>query len=354
MLNNKPVIGITIGDINGIGPEIIINTLSDDRIYNFCTPVIYGSTRVFSYYKKLIDNHKFKYCKLKDWNSLNEKQTNIISIINEEPDIQPGVSDEKNGKYALDALNEALKDWKNGKIDALVTAPLNKNLVAKVSDKKFTGHTEYIADFAQSSDSLMILFTDTLRVGLVTNHMPVSEVSNKLTVELIAHKIEQLNNTLVQDFNINKPKIAVLALNPHAGDNGLLGSEELDIIEPAISQSNRKGIVAVGPFPADGLFGSAKYKAFDAVLAMYHDQGLAPFKALTFDEGVNFTAGINVVRTSPDHGTAYDLAGKNEASESSMRAAIFAAIDIYKNRKDYQELIKNQLQKGSVKREKER
>lgn len=354
MLNNKPVIGITIGDINGIGPEIIIKTLSDDRIYNFCVPVVYGSTRVLSHYKKILDNNKFKYSTLKDWKQLNEKQTNIVSIIKDEPEIKEGKADDKSGKYALDAIDAALKDWKEGKIDAIVTAPINKNLVAKVSDKKFTGHTEYITEFTKSKDSMMILHTDSLRVGLVTNHLPVNEVAGKLSLELVAQKIEELNNALVQDFNINKPKIAVLALNPHAGDNGLLGSEELDIIEPAISQCGRKGIIAVGPFSADGLFGSGKYKAFDAVLAMYHDQGLAPFKALTFDEGVNFTAGIPLVRTSPDHGTAYDIAGKNEANETSMRHAIFAAIDAFKYRKDYQELTENKLQKNNVKREKEK
>lgn len=354
MLNNKPVIGITIGDINGIGPEIIIKALSDDRIYNFCIPVVYGSTRVLSYYKKILDNSKFKYSNLKDWKQINEKQTNIISIIKDEPEISPGETNDKNGKYSLDAIDAALSDWKAGKIDAIVTAPINKNLVAKVADKKFTGHTEYITEFTNNKESMMILHTNSLRVGLVTNHLPVSEVASKLNLELVAKKIEQLNKTLIEDFNINKPKIAVLSLNPHAGENGLLGSEELDIIEPAISQSNRKGILAIGPFPADGLFGSGKYKAFDAVLAMYHDQGLAPFKALTFDEGVNFTAGIPLVRTSPDHGTAYDLAGKNEASETSMRAAIFAAIDAISNRLEYQEMAKNKIQKSEIKREKEK
>lgn len=342
-MQNKPKIGITIGDINGIGPEIIIKLLSNDKIYQYCTPIIYGSTRVLSYYKKLLNNDQFRYSALKDWNQLQQKQANVVSVIDEVPDIQVGKETDKAGEYALLSIDAAIKDWKEGKIDALVTAPINKNLVAKASQEKFTGHTEYITNQIGNSTSLMLLYADQLRMGLVTNHIPVSAVAENISITKIEERIEQLNKSLVQDFFINKPRIAVLSLNPHAGDNGLLGNEELDILTPAINQSYRKGILCFGPYPADGLFGSGNFKKFDAILAIYHDQGLAPFKALTFDDGVNFTAGIDMVRTSPDHGTAYDIAGKGIASENSMRQALYGAIDIFKKRSDYKELTADVL-----------
>jgi len=351
-MQNKPKIGITIGDINGIGPEIIIKLLSNDKIYQYCTPIIYGSTRVLSYYKKLLKNDKFRYSSLKDWNQLQQKQANVVSVIDEVPNIEVGKETDKAGEYALNAIDTAIKDWKNGKIDALVTAPINKNSVAKYAKEKFTGHTEYISKQTDNSDSLMLLYAGNLRMGLVTNHLPVSEVAENISVESICKKLEQLNKSLKEDFFINKPKIAVLSLNPHAGDNGLLGNEELDILIPAINQSYRNGILAFGPYPADGLFGSGNFKKFDAILAIYHDQGLAPFKALTFDEGVNFTAGINIIRTSPDHGTAYDIAGKGIASENSIRQALYGAIDIFRNRKEYQELTADILVKKKKKKTK--
>lgn len=342
-MQNKPKIGITIGDINGIGPEIIIKLFSNDKLYQYCTPIIYGSTRVLSYYKKLLNNDQFRYSALKDWNQLQLKQANVVSVIDEVPEIEVGKETEKAGEYALLSIDAAIKDWKDGKIDALVTAPINKNLVAKFSEEKFTGHTEYITQQIGNSNSLMLLYAEQLRMGLVTNHIPVSAVSENISIEKVVEKIEQLNTSLVQDFFINKPKIAVLSLNPHAGDNGLLGNEELDILTPAINQSYRNGILSFGPYPADGLFGSGNFKKFDAILAIYHDQGLAPFKALTFDDGVNFTAGIDMVRTSPDHGTAYDIAGKGIASENSMRQALYGAIDIYNKRKNYKELTADVL-----------
>ncbi len=346
MQDIKPKIGITIGDINGIGPEIIIKMLSNEKIYQYCTPVVYGSTRVLSHYKKLLDNTKFRYSKLTDWSKLMEKQTNVVSTIDEIPVIEVGEETEIAGQYALNAIDKALVDWKDGKIDAILTAPINKSTVAKAAEGKFSGHTEYITAFTGAEDSIMILFAENLRLGLVTNHIPVNEISSKLTKIIVQNKIEQLNKSLIKDFFINKPKIAVLSLNPHAGDKGLIGSEELEILIPAINQSYRNGILALGPYAADGLFGSGNYKNFDAILAIYHDQGLAPFKALTFDDGVNFTGGIDLVRTSPDHGTAYDIAGKNMASERSMRNALFAAIDIFKNRSEYIELTADKLKKS--------
>lgn len=346
MQEKKPVIGITIGDINGIGPEVIIKMLSDDRIYKYCTPVIYGSTRVLSYYKKLLNNDKFRYSALKDWANLFDKQANVVSIIEETPEIEVGKETDIAGVYALKAIDQAVADWKEGKIDALLTAPINKNSVAKAVEGSFAGHTEYLAKATGSEDSLMILFSDNLRIGLVTNHIPVSEIASKIEKSLVQKRIEQLHKSLVEDFFINKPKIAVLSLNPHAGDKGLIGSEELEILTPAINQSYRNGILALGPYAADGLFGSGDFKKFDAILAIYHDQGLAPFKALTFDNGVNFTAGLTMVRTSPDHGTAFNIAGKGEASASSMLQALFAAIDIVQNREDFKEVNSDKLKKS--------
>jgi len=330
--NNKPKVGITIGDINGIGPEIIIKLLSDERIYSFCTPIVYGSTKALSYYKKALKKDKFKYTQLKDWDHLSGKQTFVVNCIDEQPEIQMGSETDEAGKYAFDALNTALNDWKEEKIDILVTAPINKNLVAKFAGEEFKGHTEYIANFCGNNESLMLLTSDRLTVGLVTNHLPIGQVAKKLKLDLVTKKLLLLNNTLKNDFGVHKPKIAVLGLNPHAGDNGLLGEEENNIISPAINDAISRGVYAFGPYPADGFFGTNDYTKFNAVLAMYHDQGLIPFKSISFDEGVNFTSGLSIIRTSPDHGTAYDIAGKNIASEKSLRNALFTAIDVFRNR----------------------
>ena len=330
----KPKIGITIGDVNGVGPEIIIKMLSNDLIYSMCTPIIYGSTKVLSYYKKAINNHKFKYTQLKSWSKLNGKQTFVVNCIDEHPIIKPGKETEEAGVYAFKSINTALEDWKDGKIDALITAPINKNLVALAAGEEynFKGHTEYISTYCGSDESLMLLTSDRLTVGLVTNHIPVGEIANKLKTKLIADKLLLLNNSLKNDFGIHKPKIAVLGLNPHAGDNGLLGKEEEKIIIPAIKDIFSRGIYVFGPYPSDGFFGTNDYSKFDGIIAMYHDQGLIPFKSISFEEGVNFTAGIDIIRTSPDHGTAYDIAGKGIASEKSIRNALFLAIDIWRNR----------------------
>lgn len=349
MEHSKPVIGFTIGDINGVGPEILIKLLSDDRIYQFCTPVVYGSTRVLSYYKKLMNNNKFRYNALNDWSKLMDKQTNVVSVISEDPIIEVGKESDQAGVYALSAIDKAIEDWKNGKIEALVTAPINKSTVARAAQGNFAGHTEYLEKLCGAKHSLMILFAEDLRIGLVTNHIPVSKISESISKELVQSKIEQLNISLKSDFGLHQPRIAVLALNPHAGDKGLIGNEELEVLIPAINQSYRNGILAFGPFPSDGFFGSGNFKKFDAVLAIYHDQGLAPFKALTFDDGVNFTSGLDLVRTSPDHGTAYDIAGKDLASERSIRQALFAALDIIENRKEYKEMKSNVLKKSHKK-----
>lgn len=330
----KPKIGITIGDINGIGPEIIIKMLSNDAIYSMCTPIIYGSTKVLSYYKKALNNSKFKYTHLKDWDKLAGKQAHVVNCIDEQPVINPGEETDEAGKYALESIDAALKDWKEGKIDVLLTAPINKQLVAKYAPEGFKGHTEYISSFCGKDESLMLLTSDRLTVGLVTNHIPVGQITNKLTLALVTKKLLLLNNSLKKDFGIHKPKIAVLGLNPHAGDNGLLGKEEETIIAPAIKDMMTRGIYTFGPYPSDGFFGTNDYTKFDAILAMYHDQGLIPFKSISFDEGVNFTSGIDIIRTSPDHGTAYDIAGKGIASERSIQNALFTGIDIFRNRQE--------------------
>lgn len=333
-MKTKPIIGITIGDINGIGPEVIIKMLSNDAIFSMCTPVIYGSTKVLSYYKKAIDNQKFKYAQLKSWDNLTGKQAHVVNCIDEQPVINIGEETDEAGKYALESIDAALKDWKEGKIDVLLTAPINKQLVAKHAPDGFKGHTEYISEFCGAEESLMLLTSDRLTVGLVTNHIPVSQIAHKLKLSLITNKLMLLNNSLKKDFGIHKPKIAVLGLNPHAGDNGLLGKEEQDIIAPAIKDMMSRGIYTFGPYPSDGFFGTNDYTKFDAILAMYHDQGLIPFKSISFDEGVNFTSGIPLIRTSPDHGTAYDIAGKGIASERSMQNALFLAIDVFRNRQE--------------------
>ena len=330
----KPKIGITIGDINGIGPEVIIKMLSDDRLYSICQPIIYGSTKVLSHYKKVLNNDKFKYTHFKDWDQLTGKQSFVINCINDNVEIHAGEEKDEAGKYALDCIDAALKDWKEGNIDAILTAPINKNLVAKHTTEKFKGHTEYITEFCGAKESLMLLVSEKLNVGLATNHIPINSVSSKLKTSAITSKIMMLNNSLKNDFGIQKPKIAILGLNPHAGDSGLIGTEEEEIIKPSINDAVSRGIYAFGPYPADGFFGTADYTAFDGILAMYHDQGLIPFKSISFDEGVNFTAGLDLVRTSPDHGTAYGIAGKNLASETSIRHALYTAIDIFKNRQE--------------------
>lgn len=330
---NKPVIGITIGDLNGIGAEIIVKALADNRLLKMVTPVVYGSTKVLSYYRKIMGLAPFNHHPVNNSFDVHTKKINVKNCWQETVELKPGQVTPEGGKYAYIALESATNDLKEGKIQALVTAPINKkNIQSK--DFNFVGHTEYLTNKfnAENQDSLMLLVSDELRIGVVTSHIPLGEVKQQLTKEKIIGKITLLHKSLKKDFGIVKPKIAVLGLNPHAGEEGLLGSEEVEIIAPAINECRKKGNLVFGPFPADGFFGKMEHKKYDAVLAMYHDQGLIPFKTLAFDEGVNFTAGLPVVRTSPDHGTAYGIAGKNKASEISMLHALFLALDITKKR----------------------
>ena len=324
-------IGITLGDFNGVGPEIILKTFSDIRMSEFFTPVVYGSSKVFNYYRKSLGLNDLQWVNIKKPEEANLKRLNILNCWEEEVDIQPGIATELAGKYALKALDMAISDWKDGHIDALVTAPLNKSTI-KLNVGSFTGHTDYIAEKTGTQKPMMMLVSENLRVGLVTVHLPLKEVSQKLTKELIIQKINTLKQSLINDYSLVKPRIAVLGLNPHAGEDGLLGNEEKNIIVPAIEQVRNEGTLVYGCYPADGFFGSHQYKQFDAVLAIYHDQGLIPFKYMHFNDGVNYTAGLSIVRTSPDHGTGYSLVGKNTASEESLRNALYTAAELVSNR----------------------
>ena len=341
--NPNPVrVGITIGDINGIGPEIIIKALKDPRILLDLTPVIYGSSKVISYYKKQLNENEFNYQAIRDAKEIQQRKINVINVWNDEVQITPGTPNSDSGKFAIQSLEKASQDLADGKIDVLVTAPFSKDEVTK-SGFKFSGHTEYLAEMSGVEEALMILMAGSLRVALVTVHVPLKEVSLAITKEKIIRKIQQFEDSLKKDFSIIKPRIAVLGLNPHAGENGKLGLEEKEVIFPAIQAAKNEGRFIFGPYAADGFFGSTLRHQFDGVLAMYHDQGLAAFKAIAFENGVNFTAGLPIVRTSPDHGTAYDIAGKNQASEHSIRSAIYAACDILKSRKFIKEINLNPL-----------
>lgn len=331
--DDKPIIGITLGDINGVGPEVIMKALLDNRILNFITPVIYGSTKVLSYYRKNYGWEDFNYSQSKN-GFINNKKTNVVNCWDEMVEINMGQETQMAGKCAYLALEKATADLLAGKIDALVTGPISKKNIQS-EDFQFPGQTEYLTAKAGEKESLMMMISDTLKVGLVTTHIPLKDVSGMLTRELITSKINTLIKTLDMDFGIKKPKIAVLALNPHAGEEGLLGKEELEIIKPVVDVFRNNGHIVLGPFPADGFFGVAQFRKFDATLAMYHDEGLIPFKSLSFESGVNYTAGLSFVRTSPDHGTAFNLSGKNIASEVSIREAIFLAREIVKQRQTY-------------------
>jgi len=341
-MSDKIKIGISIGDVNGIGLEVIIKTLADSRIMDYCTPIVYGHTKVASFHRKALNITDFQFNVITEPAQANAKRANMINCWEEDVKIEMGQSTETGGKYAFKSLERAVDDLVAGRIDALVTAPINKHNIQ--SDAfHFAGHTEYLQEKAGGQDSLMFLISDDLRVGVVTGHIPVNNIAQKVTQEGILSKLKMMNESLKKDFWIRKPKIAVLGLNPHAGDNGLIGNEEIETIIPAIEQAKASGILAMGPYAADGFFANGSYKKFDAVLAMYHDQGLIPFKQISFESGVNFTAGLNIVRTSPDHGTAYDIAGKDQASETSFREALFSAIHIVKNRKESAELAENPL-----------
>jgi len=350
MVEEKIIVGISQGDINGIGLEVIIKTFLDPQMLEVCTPVIFGSNKTASFHRKALNIEDFSFNLIKDISEINHKRANIINVYEDDVIIELGAQTEAGGKYALKSLEAAAHALSQNQIDVLVTAPINKENIQS-PDFKFPGHTEYLDEKFGTGDSLMFLVSDNLRVAVVTGHIPVTRVAQELTTEKIIKKLQVLNNSLIQDFSIRKPKIAVLGLNPHAGDNGVIGNEEQQIIIPAINKTKDEGMLVYGPYPADGFFGNGTYKNFDAVLAMYHDQGLIPFKTIAFNSGVNFTAGLPIVRTSPDHGTAYDIAGKNVASEESFRRAVYMAVDIYRTRKQYEEITSNPLSISLKKRD---
>jgi 4-hydroxythreonine-4-phosphate dehydrogenase len=341
---SKLKLGITIGDINGVSVEVIIKALSDERMLNQFTPIIYGSSKVLAYHKNIVDSENFQFSSIAKAESSKYNRVNVLNCWEETANIELGKATLEAGKFAHIALDRAVRDFQNNQIDGIVTAPINKQAM-KLADFPFPGHTEFIADKFKSANSMMMMISDSLRIALVTNHEPIANVASMITKEFVTKKLNILHRTLVEDFGIEKPVIAVLGLNPHAGDDGAIGSEDDTEVRPAIIEAKKSGISVMGPYPADGFFGSSQYKKFDAILAMYHDQGLIPFKALSFGNGVNFTAGLPLVRTSPDHGTAYDIAGKNIADESSLRSAIFAALDIAKTRKEYHESRENKLER---------
>lgn len=344
--DEKIKVGITHGDINGIGYEIIIKTLSDKRISELCTPIVYGSPKLAAYHRKAINFENFSLNIIQNPAEANFKRPNIINCVSENIRIELGKSTEDSGKAAYDSIEKATQDLLNNSIDVLVTAPINKKSIHS-DDFHFPGHTEYFQNKTNSEDVLMLMLGEMMKLGVVTGHIPLSSVPEALSEELILRKIRILNKSLLEDFSIRKPKIAILGLNPHAGDEGLLGSEEIEIIEPAVNKAREDGIMALGPYPADGFFGSQSFLKFDAVLAMYHDQGLTPFKAVEFETGVNFTAGLPIIRTSPNHGTAFEIAGQGTASPDSFRKAIYAAIEIARSRKQFNEITKNVLENSN-------
>lgn len=326
-----PKIGITQGDINGIGYEVILKVLFDSRIFDAFTPIVYGQSKVFSYYKKNFGMEEMSYAVIRDASQAQPKRINIINHTDEELKVEPGFSTAVAGKASFAALKLATNDLRSGLIDALVTAPVNKSNI--ISEQfQFKGQTDYIKSFFPDNEYITLLVNHKMRIGFVTNHIPLKEVPGAINKELIIKKLQLMNSSLIKDFNIVVPKIAVLGLNPHAGDNNIMGSEERDIIKPAIEVAKSKGIMAFGPFPADGFFGSDAWRKYDGILSMYHDQGLTPFRVLAIDGGVSFTAGLPVVRTSTTHGTGYDIANKNIADPEALRNAIYLAIDILNNR----------------------
>jgi len=342
--NSKPVIGISCGDLNGIGMELIIKTFSDNRVLELCTPVIFASNKTINFYRKSIPDINFNYQITKEFTRLNNKQINLYNCWEEETMINPGQLTEAAGKYAVLSLQTAVAALKQKQIDGLVTAPIHKKNI-QTAEFNFTGHTPYLKSMFGVNDVVMLLCAGNFRVGLVTEHVPISDVAKSITKEAIVSKLMIMNKSLQRDFGIDKPRIAVLGLNPHAGDEGLIGNEEETIIKPAIKEAKNNNLLVVGPYSSDAFFARRHFEKFDAVLAMYHDQGLIPFKSLAIGEGVNFTAGLPAVRTSPDHGVAFDIAGKNKADTSSFIAALFECIDIINQRLAYDENRANPVRK---------
>ena len=344
MSQEKPIIGISCGDLNGIGIELIIKTFSDNRILEQCTPVIFASSKAINFYRKSIPEVNFNYQNIKDFSRINQKQVNLFNCWEEEVAIEPGQLSNIGGKYAMLSLQTAVAALKQKQIDGLVTAPIHKKNIQS-AEFSFTGHTPYLKNIFGVNDVVMMLCAGNFRVALVTEHIPVGEITKHITKEKIVSKLNLINQSLQKDFGIDKPRIAVLGLNPHAGDEGLIGNEEETIIKPAIKEAKNNNILVVGPYSADAFFARRSFDRFDAVLAMYHDQGLIPFKALAIGEGVNYTAGLPAVRTSPDHGVAFDIAGKDKADTSSFVTAVFECIDIINRRSGYTENHSNPLRK---------
>jgi 4-hydroxythreonine-4-phosphate dehydrogenase len=334
------IVGISVGDLNGIGSEVILKTFEDTRMLELCTPVIFANVKIISFLKREL-NLTAAIHGIDKLEQLVVGKINVLNVWRDGVDLEFGKNDATVGSYAIKSFVAATKALKEGFVDVLVTAPINKYNIQS-EEFKFPGHTDYL-DKELNGNALMLMVHDDLRVGLLTDHVPVNEVAQQLTEKLISEKLETIINTLKQDFEIEKPKVAVLGLNPHSGDNGVIGNEEEKIIKPTLKKLFEAGNMVFGPFPADGFFGSGQYEKYDAVLAMYHDQGLIPFKTLSFGNGVNYTAGLDKIRTSPDHGTAYEIAGKGMANNESFKEAVYLAIDIFHRRNDYQELIKNQL-----------
>lgn len=342
-------VGITVGDLNGVGMETILKALSDPRFVSVCCPIVYGSAKAASFHKKIYKGVDVHFNIINSADQAQTRKPNLVNLENEEIKIQIGKPSVETGKFAYTALEAAVKDLAEGLIDVLVTAPINKKTIQEAGFK-FPGHTEFLMEYSHTKEALMFMVSENLKIGVVSGHVPLQDVAKDISKDKILSKLRAMQKSLVQDFGVVKPKIAVLGLNPHAGDDGALGSEEKDIIKPAIAAAEEENILAFGPYGADGFFGSGQQKHFDAVLAMYHDQGLAPFKALAFDSGVNFTAGLPVVRTSPAHGTAYDIAGKDEASPQSLLSAVYMAIDIFNCRREQKEWSANPLKKQRVSR----
>lgn len=345
---SKPVIGISVGDINGIGPEVILKTIKEHEILNLCTPVIYANVKLLSAWRKIINIDNINFSTIRQGEKFNPNAINVVQCWEEEAPVQPGQLNEAGGKYALKSLEACVSDVLNKKTDAIVTAPIHKKNIYG-ENFPYRGHTDYLAMRDGKESQLMILCSETLRIALVTGHLPLQEVAAKINRDFIMQKIKNLHDSLAKDFMVQQPRIAVLGLNPHAGDEGLIGKEDQEQIMPACKAARQQNnILAYGPYPADAFFGMETFKKFDGVLAMYHDQGLIPFKLLHFSSGVNFTAGLSFVRTSPDHGTAFDIAGKNKANENSFRASIFFAIDIFRNQMQYAEMTANPLKHAEI------
>lgn len=346
-MKSKVRVGITHGDINSISYEVIFKTLLEPKIYEDCTPIIYGSAKVAAYHKKTLNINNLNLNTIRTTDEASKQKPNLINCTDDELRVELGKSTPHAGMAAFQALQRAVEDLKAGKIDVLVTGPVNKSNIQQ-DHFRFPGHTEYLAEQFESKNALMLMVNEGLRIGVVTGHVPLSEVAKQISEESILSKLKILNQSLIQDFGLRKPRIALLGLNPHAGDEGLIGTEEQSILLPALKKAREADLLAFGPYPADGFFGSGAFRRFDAILAMYHDQGLIPFKALSYEGGVNYTAGLPVVRTSPAHGTAFELAGKNEASENSFRMALYAACDIFHQRELYREISANPLKHYDV------